>query len=220
MNPIAQQFVEELQADPGVVGIVLFGSWARGNNRPDSDVDLLVIVEQGFKRTVEYRAGQAIEITYTTQQGAIDYWQANPDEAVELWNIARVLYDRDGTVARLRRAGDAIKANGKAPLEANQYEHAKFDAHDQLKAVEGLASSDPATASMLLSAKVLHLAELFYDTRQLWTPPPKQRLASIKDLDPDLYNLFSKYYEQYSLPERIAIVRSIIAAVFDAVERC
>lgn len=57
LNAIAQQYIEELQTDSNVLGIILFGSWARGNNRPDSDVDLLVIVQDGFKRTVEYRAG-------------------------------------------------------------------------------------------------------------------------------------------------------------------
>jgi predicted nucleotidyltransferase len=219
MNTIAQQYIEELQANPNILGIILFGSWARGNNRADSDVDLLVIVEQGFKRTVEYRAGQAFEITYTTERAAIDYWQANPDDAIELWNIARVLYDRDGTVARLRRAGDAIRANGKAPLTSDQYEHFKFDVHDQLKAIGELATSDSATARMLLSFKVFQLTELFFDTRQLWTPPPKQRLRRISDLDHTLYSLISRYYEQSSLNEQIAIAKSIVAAVFDTAER-
>jgi predicted nucleotidyltransferase len=73
MNTITQQYIGELQQNPQVLGIILFGSWARGNNRPDSDIDLLVIVKDGFKRTVEYREGQTFEITYTTEQGAIQY---------------------------------------------------------------------------------------------------------------------------------------------------
>src|SRR5687768_4882701 len=106
MNSITLQFVEELQTNSNVIGIILFGSWARGNNRPDSDVDLLVILQDGFKRTVEYREEQAFEITYTTEQGAIEYWQSNPNDAVELWNVAKILFDRDGTVSRLQQAGN------------------------------------------------------------------------------------------------------------------
>ena len=114
MNTVTQQYIEKLQKSPDVLGIILFGSWARGNNRVDSDVDLLVIVQEGLKRTVEYREGQAFEITYTTEQGAMEYWQSNPDDAVELWRSAKVLFDRDGTVARLRQAGNEIKERGKS----------------------------------------------------------------------------------------------------------
>jgi predicted nucleotidyltransferase len=219
MNTITQQYIQELQTNPSIVGIILFGSWARGNNRPDSDVDLLVIVEQGFTRTVEHRAGQAFEITYTTEQAAIDYWRENPNDAVELWSIARVLYDRDGTVARLRLVGDEIRINGKPPLTRDQYEHFKFDAQDQLRAIEALSITDRTTASMLLSSKVFQLTELFFDTRQLWTPPPKQRLRSIEDLNRDLYSLIVGYYDQRLLSEQIALARSIIAAVFDTAGR-
>src|SRR5687767_7877113 len=135
MNTITQQHIEELQQDPQVLGIIMFGSWARGNNRVDSDVDLLVIVQEGFKRTVEYREGQAFEVTYITEQGAIEYWRSNPNDAVELWKDAKVLFERDERVARLRQSGNEIKERGKTPLTTDQYEHYKFDVHDQLKAI-------------------------------------------------------------------------------------
>lgn len=215
LNAIAQQYIEELQTDSNVLGIILFGSWARGNNRPDSDVDLLVIVQDGFKRTVEYRAGWAFEITYTTEQGAIEYWESNPNDAIELWRVAKILFDRDGTVARLKRAGDKIREKGKSPLSSEQYDHHKFDVYDQLKAIEDLAQSDPSTARLLLSLKVFQLTELFFDIRQIWTPPPKQRLGIIHDINQDLYDLIVRYYDQQSLIEQTNIVKSIVAIVFD-----
>jgi predicted nucleotidyltransferase len=178
-----QQHIEALQADPNVLGILLFGSWARGNSRPDSDIDLLVIVQEGFQRTVEYREGQAFEITHTTEQGAIEYWRSSPDDAVELWSIAKVLFDRDGTIVRLQRVGQDIRDQGKPPLTPAQLAHTQFDIRDQLRAVEELASSDPVTARMLLSTKIVQLSELYFDLRQLWTPPPKQRLAVLKRID-------------------------------------
>ena len=215
MNMNVQQYIEELQRSPHVLGIILFGSWARGDNRPDSDVDLLVIVQHGFQRKVEYRDGQAFEIIYTTPQGALEYWQSNPDEAIELWSIARVLFDRDGTVARLRKAANELKQKGKQPLTADQYAHSKFDAHDQLKAIAALAASDPVTARMLLSAKVFQLTGLFFDIRQIWKPPPKQRLGIIKEINPNVYDLISGYYEEPSLLKQIDLVQSIVSIVFD-----
>lgn len=215
MNSITLQFIKELQTNSNVIGIILFGSWARGNNRPDSDVDLLVILQDGFKRTVEYREEQAFEITYTTEQGAIEYWQSNPNDAVELWNVAKILFDRDGTVSRLQQAGNEIKERGKTPLTTDQYEHFKFDVYDQLKAIEELAKSDEISARMLLSMKVHQLTELFFDTRQLWTPPPKQRLAIIKNINRNLYDSIAGYYDENLLLEQINTVNSIVPIVFD-----
>jgi len=67
MNQDSVNFIEELKQRSDVLGIILFGSWARANNRPESDVDLVVILDQGYKRTVEYKNKQAFEIIYTTQ---------------------------------------------------------------------------------------------------------------------------------------------------------
>jgi predicted nucleotidyltransferase len=194
LNPSAQQYIAELQADPNVLGIILFGSWARGNHRPGSDIDLVVIVQNGYRRTVEHRQGQAFELIFVTEQGAIDFWEANPDDTVELWRVAKVLFDREGTIARLRQAVQGIEQRGKAALTAEQYEHAWFDCLDQIKAAEALAATDPTTASLPLAAKVVQLTELFFATRQRWIPPPKQRLAILQELQPESYNLLVSYY--------------------------
>lgn len=215
MNTSTQKYLSVLQTRVDVVGIILFGSWARGNNRATSDVDLLVIVEQGFKRTVEYWDAQVFEVTYTTEQGARDYWQANPDDAVELWSVAQVLFDRNGTIARLQQFAQQIKEHGKSPLTPDVYAHFKFDAYDQVKAIASLAASDPVTARMLLFAELFHLTELFFDIRQWWTPPPKQRLALIKDRNKALYTFISRLYNEHTLTEQINIMRSIITIVFD-----
>lgn len=125
------------------------------------------------------------------------------------------MFDRDGTVARLKRAGDKIREKGKSPLSPEQYDNHKFDVYDQLKAIEDLAQSDPSTARLLLSLKVFQLTELFFDIRQIWTPPPKQRLGIIHDINQDLYDLIVRYYDQQSLIEQTNIVKSIVAIVFD-----
>lgn len=39
---ILQAYLPRIQSEFGVTGLCLFGSMARGDNRPDSDVDLLV----------------------------------------------------------------------------------------------------------------------------------------------------------------------------------
>jgi len=47
IDEIVRQIVEKFQPQK----IVLFGSYARGNPRPESDVDLLVVMETSLKET-------------------------------------------------------------------------------------------------------------------------------------------------------------------------
>jgi predicted nucleotidyltransferase len=109
VNTETTDFLAELKDRPDVLGVILFGSWARGNNRQDSDVDLVVILSEGYRRTVEYRGEQAFEIIYTTEKSALDYWDSHKDDCAGLWGVAKVLYDKDGSVKRLQDTrGDSL----------------------------------------------------------------------------------------------------------------
>jgi tRNA nucleotidyltransferase (CCA-adding enzyme) len=50
-----RHLVDELARRPEVLGLALFGSVARGDARPDSDVDVFVLVKEGMWRDVEER---------------------------------------------------------------------------------------------------------------------------------------------------------------------
>ena len=97
MNKATDSFLESLKQRKDVLGVIMFGSQARGNHRPDSDVDLVIILTEGFRRAIEYHDGQAFEIIYTTSTGALAYWESHIDDAAGLWAVAKILYDKDGT---------------------------------------------------------------------------------------------------------------------------
>jgi len=215
LNTSTNQFISELQARPDVVGIILFGSWARGNNRPNSDVDLLVIVTDGFKRTVEYRDSQAFEIIYTTAEAALAFWQDNLNDCAGFWQVARVVYDPNGTVSHLKAQADVLLAAGKPPFDADSIPQLRFDADDGLTAIQHLLTTDPATANMLLNQKIFALTELFFDLRQHWTPAPKQRLAAIRSLNPTFGSLLETFYSDRLPPtEKLDAARAITHIVF------
>lgn len=215
MNADTQQFIEELKARPEVCGVVMFGSWARGNNRPDSDVDLLVIVTEGFKRAVEYKNTQAFEIIYITAEAAVEFWNNKKDDCAGLWAVAKILYDKDGTVKTLQEKAQAILAKGKAPIDTHQKGQFKFSAEDEIRAVEAMVDNDTATAHLLLNYVVLALTSHFFDLRQMWVPAPKQRLLSIAELDPKLYAVLKEFYSDTSLANKITAAKKMIPLLFN-----
>jgi predicted nucleotidyltransferase len=215
MNQETQNFVEELKKRSDVLGVILFGSWARGNNRPDSDVDLVVILTDGYRRTVEYRDKQAFEIIYTTEKGAFDYWESHKDDAAGLWEIVKILFDKDGTIERLKNKIKIVLNAGKKPIDEFQLGHFRFDAEDQLKYVGSVLANDPTTANLILTNKIFALTELFFDIRQMWTPAPKQRLERIKEISPDFYSLLQQFYqEQLPIKEKLLVAKKIVTIIF------
>ncbi len=216
MNQNIKDFVEELKQRPEVLGIILFGSWARGDNRPDSDVDLVVILTEGYKRTVEYKNDQAFEIIYTTEQSALEFWKNKIDDCAGLWSVAKILYDKNKTLNTLKEQALEIIKNGKKPIDEYQKKQYQFSAEDEIKAVEHLIANDPTTANMVLAYTVNNLSSLFFDLRQLWTPAPKQRFSKIKEINPKLYSIFGRFYtDKTSLKEKIGVAKEIVPIVFE-----
>src|SRR3954471_5636554 len=85
MNEAIQRFVDELAADPTVRGVILFGSHARGNARPGSDVDLVILVERDqFEMGFAERDGHKFELVRWSEAVAIRYAEDNRDTAAEL----------------------------------------------------------------------------------------------------------------------------------------
>ena len=214
MNEETKIFLEQLKSRPDVLGVIMFGSWARGNNRPDSDVDLVVILTEGYRRTVEYVDKQAFEIIYTTEKSVIDFWKNKKDDCFCLWSVAKVLYDKDEVIERLKYEADKIIKDGKNPIDDYQKGQYKFSAEDELAAVKSKVETEPATANLIISKSVLFLGELFFNLRQMWTPAPKQRLAKLKEVSPELGELFELFYTTSTLENRIDVVDKIIPIVF------
>ena len=214
MNKATHSFLEDLKQRSDVLGVIMFGSQARGNFRPDSDVDLVVILTEGYRRAVEYRDGQAFEIIYTTARGALEYWKSHIDDAAGLWEVASVLFDKDGTIAQLKSKIQKVLDEGKKPIDEYQLRQFRFDADDILKYVEHIIEADPTSANLILTNKVFTLTGLFFDLRQLWIPAPKQRIEKIKEVSPGLYYLLTKFYSDENLKERLVTAKSMLTLVF------
>jgi uncharacterized protein len=110
MTPITEKKIHEI-SDAIVHGahpekIVLFGSWARGNAGPASDVDLIVVEKAPFgpgrsRRREMARLSKLLSgfrfptdiLVYS--QGEFEYWSDSPNHVVgRAVREGRVLYER------------------------------------------------------------------------------------------------------------------------------
>lgn len=215
MNKATKNYLEELKADDNVIGVVLFGSWARGNNREDSDVDLLILVQDGFKRTVAERDGQMFELIYTTPDAALKYYKDHLDDTFGLWSVAKTLLSKDSAVETLRASVDEVLADGKPEIPHTQKEQIHFDKRDKLKYIKSIYNEDPTTSNLMLFNTVLELTEVFFDLKREWTPAPKQRLQRISELNEAFSTLLREFYlESTVIERRWELVGGMIDLVF------
>ena len=106
---VLDRFVEELATDRDVVGVFLFGSFARGDSRPDSDIDLLVITSGVFRKEIFHIDGVELEIFYNNRADTITFWKENRDDFESFWRDAKAVFDRDGTVGYLERVAARLR---------------------------------------------------------------------------------------------------------------
>ena len=217
INPAIAAFVDELAADPATRGVLLFGSQARGTARPDSDADLAIIVDRpGFVMGVAERDGQEFELVHLSEATATAYFSENRDAAADAWTSAMILYDPDGSLARVRDHVAAILARGKPPLDAARAHYLRAAAEDRFRAAAGLATSNDAAARMLLFERLLDLVGTFFDVRQIWAPPTKRRLDAIAPVSPELHGLLTRIFcSDDSTSEKLRLAHLTLPLVFD-----
>lgn len=214
MNNVVEEFYNKLKENDNILGIILFGSWARGNSRLDSDIDLIVIKKEGFKKTVEVYKEVPFEIIYTTEQSIKDYWKNSPDSCVEVWNIAKIIFDRNGVINELKKYADDIKKEGKRLLSENELNNIKFDVYDQIRASESLIFSNPSTAYMIANSILINLCKQYFDVYRIWTPPIKQMLDVLQTVNPEIVENINKFYGTTELKIQIVILKNIADIVF------
>ena len=214
MKNVVENFIEELKNDENIRGILLFGSYARGDQRPTSDVDVLVLVKAKAWRDVFERDGQTFEMVYASFDLAKDFYASHPNDAVQQWTDGKIVYDPDGQMIEIQKFVDIIRDQGRSPLTEKQIHHLRFEKADKLSAVEYLKDKDLPTANLYLQSLCQELVELYFELHQLWTPAPKQRLKKLREIDKESADIFDALYRSNSFEEQLNNAKLVVQKLF------
>jgi predicted nucleotidyltransferase/uncharacterized protein YutE (UPF0331/DUF86 family) len=116
--PLFAGMLQVLRTQPNVRLAVLFGSSSRGEERADSDVDLVVRFADPSVRGLSALTGRLEEETGRTVQVVdLESAEASPLLLAEVLRDGRVLVDRDGDWRRLEKRAREINAAAEAENE-------------------------------------------------------------------------------------------------------
>ncbi|MDQ3705700.1 MAG: nucleotidyltransferase domain-containing protein [Chloroflexota bacterium] len=121
---LIESLISEL-ADQETAGIVLAGSYARGEETPFSDIDIAPFLHEGApprRKRLFYRDGYLVSVSYKSIAG-VRTDLSLPNRAIWVVNGyrgAQVLLDRDGSIRALMREIEAFTWEPLQPA-ANEY---------------------------------------------------------------------------------------------------
>ena len=214
-NQDLQELVHQLRAKKEVLGVAIFGSYARGDQRPDSDIDVFVLIKKGVRRDVERIGKTNFEFVYVSYEEALKFYKNNPNDCVQLWKDAKILFDDNGLLKKLCAYAHRIEKKGKKPISELKLKHFRFDTEDSIRAMESLMETDSATANLYACIRAANLLELYFDIHMLWTPPPKKQLLFLRKHDREAAHVFDAFYQAESTQKRIKCLKKIKENVFE-----
>jgi hypothetical protein len=204
-DPLIRQIADELRERHGCHTVILYGSRARGDQRPNSDYDLLGIRDGGERmRDARLWRGAYLDLFIYPEQLV-----EQPDETMLQWLGGVVLFQKsqigDTLLARL----DELFRAGPAPLPPDERQTRRVWAGKMLeRAREGDAEANYRRAWLLTA-----LLEDYFQLRDQWYLGPKRSLAWLREHDPSAYAAFDTALQPgASLDQIAALIGHVLAS--------
>ncbi|MDB5245511.1 MAG: hypothetical protein JWN90_616 [Parcubacteria group bacterium] len=207
-------YLKDLEANPNKLGLSVFGSWARGDNRPDSDIDIFILTENLERREIEEMGDVTLEIVYASEEEARKFAFKRMDSFLNMWRDAEIVFDKTGGLARLKEFAAETEAAGKPALQPWELKHRQFDIEDSIRAVAHMSETDQSTAEMFLQRTVYNLLQFYFDKNRIWSPAPKKQLVWMRANDPGMADTFDAFYAAASMQDKLELAEALLKLVF------
>jgi hypothetical protein len=178
-----EQIIGLLWAEFGdeLLGLLATGSRIHGTPGPTSDLDVHVIIAQPRRqRRNIVLDGVEVEM-FINPPFQIRRYFGDRGHDEHMFTFGRAIYDPSGVVAELQAEARIRWQAGPAPV-ADVWLH-RYGPADLLRDLEDVATSDEATANLLIARIVDQLIESHYRLNRRWPAKPKRRLADLEGWD-------------------------------------
>lgn len=191
----AYRHIAALAAYPRYMGAFIFGSMARGDAGPASDVDVKVIVDQDNLCTNinhPHIDGRKLDITFLSleqlRRGTED--EVARAERVPMLAESLIVFDKTGEIERLKaRAMDARPK----PLTNDDHQYIQFMVYHANSKVERHLEHDPVAALVVMHVSFTDILRVHYQIQQHWWLSDKRLLGDLRNWDAPLATLVERF---------------------------
>lgn len=186
MDDLLSKIVIDLQGRYNLPIIILYGSRARGDHTPSSDIDIVCFVE-GATPIGDARDFEGFYLDAWVYSS--DAMLASTDEFLRFAD-GYCLYDSEGQGAAFLKELQQRIEQGPKPLSASEIQHTKQWVYKMLERSKSLE----VESFYRLYWLAVDLLQIYFDLRGQWYFGPKKSLAWLREHDATGYQLFSQVY--------------------------
>lgn len=204
------KIIDHLIAKYRPKAIILHGSRVEGLNRPNSDWDLLVIVDSDAQGKTEVFEGQSLDVDVLNQLPRVEDFLKTRGPILQR---ATVLFDDESGLGRTFLSSvQEILAQGKN-LSQQEYDNRFLRMSRLLDKMLGCASS-PELFFMHAGVFVELAHRFWFEFKSMWSQPPYIGLPRIQMEDPFFYNLLCGLSRELEHPLRMNYAFQIYKYLF------
>lgn len=177
--------VADLCGRSDVVGILFFGSAARGRAGPSSDIDLYAITDREVHghlgRTIR---GVPVEVSFGSLARFADQVRSERPTVIHAFATGRILVDSTGGgLACLCDEARATWSAGPGAITKSAALRHRFHLTDAVRDLETMSESESAESAMLGAACIQLALSAFCAAERLWLPSPRHVLGVVARRD-------------------------------------
>lgn len=192
----------ELASDHGAVAVMLYGSWARGDARPESDVDVRILVPareapraSRDARRVTGPGGRAIDLDGWLHpcdpRDPAASFDARTNPGLFSLRGCRALFDPTGCVPAILDRLERVWIEGPAPVGEDEREANRVWAQRMLRRILEPREGREITAGWRRAELFTVLLPYAFRLRRWWYPGPEPALAELELRAPELHRAFA-----------------------------
>ncbi|WP_240837696.1 nucleotidyltransferase domain-containing protein [Acidaminobacter sp. JC074] len=213
---VLENLCDDLKSKKNVIGIILFGSLAKGNSHGYSDIDLFVIGHGEKHRTQSYfHDGIQIQIIWRSPEIFKDK-VVKRTRTYPVSNTCKILYDKTGEI---EEAIDQAKNNlTLGPLSLSDHDklfkHADFSI--EYYTIKGcIENGELATAVYIINEQVMLGIDLYYDKNNYYLVSPKHLISDLKTKNEALSSLAESIILESSLNEKMSLFETFREVILE-----
>jgi predicted nucleotidyltransferase len=219
--------VVEAVDDPAhAYGIIVHGSWARGDNDGASDIDLLVVLRSGpTVEQVRSILDTQVEIYKGTLSGLrrrlYEDQPLNNNFILNALHEGLICVDRGGWAGALMNEAEVRWTPGPSPMTTAEAEATRRALYRMLGAATRLSKRSSESKQNALIAEtrchqvVIQSFYLYHRVRRKWTTSFPLMLSRLKAENSGLYDLWSQYVDADSQEQRIHVASVLVESVYE-----
>lgn len=202
---VLNQVISEYESNENIIGLLLFGSLAKGTEHSRSDIDLMAITKESEDKTTNKLYGDIAVQTIWRSKEDFRLKTSKRTRFTPASKSYKILIDKESWIEEFLKS-DNVKNTWKEPLLLTERENLlkSTDFASSLDTIKGLNEHGKCIETEMFIYDYIYLAlELLYDNQKWFLKSKKYIIEDLKGKSPEVWGLVREIYYSESVDKKV-----------------